>query len=266
MEPLSFTEHLKQAGLTEDQARLYESLVERGPSPASLAARKAGLSRTLAYKILSELEVLGLVSKQEEAGKVTLFTASHPLALKEMAERKEREAKDALSALEGVMGAMTSAYNLAGGKPGVEFYEGEEGIRKVIMDTLKSKSELLSYADIEAVGRYAKPLNDEYVALRKHRNIKKRMLVLETPTSRAFYGNKNPDITDVRFIKAPAEPFGSVMHIYDGKISYLTLSEERLLGVIIHDEHIFRTHKYLFEFAWEHSNTTQKRPIPTTPG
>ena len=257
METTTYEPHLVQAGLSPEQARIYESLVERGPSLASDAARRAGISRTLGYKVLGELSLLGLVEKKDEPGKVALFIAAHPLKLKEIVERREREAKDARTVVDSIVGGLSSAYNLAGGKPGVEFFEGLKGIRHVIFDTLQSKDTLRSYADIEAIGKYARDLNTEYVAERNRRKISKKMIVLDTPGSRAYFGNRFPDVTDIRLIKADEQPFHSVMHIYDNKVSYLTLSEERLMGIIITDAHIALTHRYLFDFTWAHAESIQ---------
>lgn len=252
-----FQQHLTQAGLSAEQARLYESLVKNGPSLASDASRRASVSRTLGYKVLGELIGFGLVDKKEDAGKVAIFTAAHPLKLKELIEKREQQAKDALTALEGVLGQMTSEYNIAGGRPGVQFYEGIKGIREVAWDTLTAKEELRMFADVEAIRKYIPELNAEYVAERKKRGIKKKTIVLDTAGYRESLKGGPPDLTDTRLIKTDQPPFRSDMHIYDGKVSYITFSDTRLIGIIISDPQIYATHKYLFDFVWEKAEVLQ---------
>ncbi len=94
------TQALVQGGLSLHQAALYECLVRRGALTASKASFLAGVPRTLAYKVLGELQNLGLVIKKDEKGSVSRFTAAHPLKLKEFADKKLEEAKGAKIALE----------------------------------------------------------------------------------------------------------------------------------------------------------------------
>ncbi|MEK7157337.1 MAG: helix-turn-helix domain-containing protein [Patescibacteria group bacterium] len=243
----TFEQHLVQAGLSGEQARLYESLVKSGPSPASDAARRAKVSRTLAYKVFIELATLGLVEKREDAGKVALFTAAHPLKLKELIEKREKEAKDALTALEGVLGQMTSEYNIAGGKPGVRFFEGAEGVRKILEDSLTSKTDILQYADVEIIETRFKKENDEYLKVRARRNIAKKLIVIDSDFTRRLYATVTEEAkSEVRAIPKGDAPFDVALMIYDGKISYLTLRAETPIGVIIADQSIYEMHRHLF--------------------
>jgi hypothetical protein len=54
----------------------------------------------------------------------------------------------------------------------------------------------------------------------------------------------------MKFIDHKLYPFNSVMQIYDGKISYITLSKTSKIGVIIEDKNIYQMHKSLFEYIW----------------
>ena len=45
------------------------------------------------------------------------------------------------------------------------------------------------------------------------------------------------------------------MQIYDNKISYLTLSDKEMIGVIIEDKYIYKMHKDLFEYMWKNIST-----------
>lgn len=243
----TFEQHLVQAGLSGEQARLYESLIKNGPSPASDAARRAKVSRTLGYKVLGELIALGLVNKREDAGKVALFTAAHPLKLKELIEKREREAKDAFTALEGVLGQMTSEYNIAGGRPGVQFYEGDEGVRKILEDSLTSKTEILQYADVEIIETRFKKINEDYLRTRAKRGITKKLIVIDSDFTRRLYATVTEEAkSEVRAIEKSDVPFDVALQIYDGKISYLTLRAETPIGVIIADQSIYEMHRHLF--------------------
>jgi len=58
------------------------------------------------------------------------------------------------------------------------------------------------------------------------------------------------DTTDTRFIDGKLYSFHAVMQIYDSKISYITLSDKSIIGVIIADQTIYQMHKSIFEYTW----------------
>lgn len=88
------TPSLEATGLTTQQATLYELLLGRGRERASRLVRETPWKRGVVYKILAELVELGLVEEKKTPGSVTIFLPRHPLALKDLAERREREARD----------------------------------------------------------------------------------------------------------------------------------------------------------------------------
>jgi len=150
-------------------------------------------------------------------------------------------------------GKLSSLFNLSVGKPGVQFYEGEDGVWEVLMDSLTASEEILTYADLEAIEKYIPALNAEYSTLREEKNVKKRGLVIDSPIARRFLSSYDGSVTHTKLISAKEHvpPFHTIMQIYDNKVSYITLTDDYLIGIIITDQHIANTHKYLFESLWE---------------
>ena len=253
MEPLSYEQHLIQAGLTPEQARMYEALIERGHSPASSVAKRAGISRTLAYKVLGELAALGLAEKREDPSKVALFVPTHPLKLKEIIEKRQQEAKDALSALEGVLGPLSSAYNVAGGKPGVEFFEGMKGIAAVLDDTLSAKEVIFTYADLKAIDDVYRDLNAKYIEKRKRRGVEKRGILADTPFTRQMLADYDTSVTDSRLIKYAEAPSKTIIQMYDGKTSYIVMDNAEPLSMIVHDPRITAAQRAIFDVLWNYA-------------
>jgi HTH-type transcriptional regulator, sugar sensing transcriptional regulator len=243
-----YEETFTQAGLSLDQAKMYEILLKGGVMPASKVALKAGLKRGLGYKVIEQLVFLGLVEKIDK--KVALFAPNHPSKLKEMLQKKAEDIKNTDAVLSGLLGPMISDYNLTVGKPNVRFFEGEEGVRKVLEDTLYSQEEILSYADIAVIQKYIPDINTWYVTEREKKGIKKRAILIDTPEARAILASYHRTITDSRVIKLETPLFESIMQIYDGKVSYITLSDNQKIGIIIEDVSVYEMHKALFNVTW----------------
>ncbi len=249
----TYFEHLTLAGLTDQQALVYESLLKSGASTASKLASAVQMERVIAYRILDQLLELELVVKKDEPGKVALFEANHPRHLEELIARREKEAQTAKESLAAVMGTLSSEYNLSVGKPSVQFFEGLEGIRTVAFDNLTAKGEILAYLDMSVIQAHLKDLNDEYVKVRRRLKIKKRNLVNDSLENRAYLADYHRDITDIRLVDRVHSPmqFKSMLQIYDNKISYMTFEKDKYIGVIIEDAHIAELHRQLYEFTWE---------------
>ncbi len=245
-----YEQTLVQAGLDEQQAIVYEALLKNGVLSAGAVHREVPLKRGLVYKVLDELVALGVAEKHQEAGKTILFSLTHPLALKELTEKREQVAKDAKMALEGVLPSLISDFNLVSGQPGVQFLEGEEGVWQVLQDTLQTKSVISTYADIEAVDKHIRVMNEKYAKKRDTLGIDKKVILLDTPYARERMKTYHRFVTDTKFIKLTTESFQSVIEIYDDKIAYITFGGDAMRGVIIQDKMIHTMHKALFEYVW----------------
>lgn len=251
-----YEQTLIQAGLNPEQAAIYEAMLRLGPSPARKISQNSPYKRSLVYKILDELAELGLATKKDEIGKISLFEPAHPIKLRELVEKQERKTRDAQVALDGVMAQLSSSFNLISGKPGVQFFEGLEGVNKITADSLTAKGVIYSYVDNEAVSKYVPKINDEYVKKRERLGIKKQMITVDGEYIRRKVKTYNPAVSEVRVIPSQY-PFVSVMQIYDNKISYLTLDEKNMIGIIIDDPYLAKMHKTLFEYTW-----SVAKPLP----
>lgn len=244
---------LIEAGLSEEQSAIYSALLDKGPLKAGAISSWTGLKRGLIYKVLDQLENMGLVSKKGGEGTVAVFAPEHPSALAVMMERKEKSLALAKETVAFSLGALSSKFNLLSGKPNVQFYEGKEGVEKVLEDTLNSKDEVLTYVDMEIVEKYFKDINDKYVGKREKLGIKKRILAIENNFSSELFkrwNKENPEffsVTDLKMVKTPVEGIEGAIQIYENKIGIITISNENLISIIIEDVRINKLFKSMFE-------------------
>jgi len=257
---LEYTKELTNTGLSDDQSVVYELLLKLGEQQASSISKKIpierSLSRPLVYKVLDELIEKELVEKNDPKNKVATFIAKHPVAIGKYFDIQKSEITKAKGKFDAISGHLSSIYNLSSGKPGVQFYEGEDGIWEVLMDSITSTEEVLTYADLNAINKYIPTLNAEYSALREDKNIKTRGLVIDSTEARKFISSYTGEVTTTKLISSEQEvvPFQTIMKIYDQKVSYITLTDDYLVGIIITDQFIANTHKYLFDSMWKCSS------------
>ena len=220
---------------------------------ASVIAKKIKRSRAIVYKDLEELEKLNLIEKHNLKNKPSVFQATHPSNLEKLIEEKENKLKKDKQIFENMLPNLISDFNITHSKPGIKYFEGIDGIKKVLEDSLTAKNTILSYADLEAIYKYTPEINEWYIQKRNRKKIKKRAILIDTPYARKFLQNYYSKITETRLIPDALFPFGSVMQIYDNKISYISLSETDKTGMIIEDKNIAQMHRSIFEFSWNYA-------------
>ena len=244
------TKILIELGLTEDEAKIYASLVENGFMPARTVALRVGLGRPLTYKILDDLIKKGIVEKKDTGGKITLFAPIHPSQLKMLLESRKKEIENTEKALEQSIGLMVSKYNLFIGKPNVQFFEGKEGVLQVAYDSLSSQTDVCSFIDTDVLLTTYPELNKEYVSKRLKNNVKKRIISTDSPIVReaAKYDDKN--LTEQRIVKKQIH-FATIVMIYDNKVSFITLDPNKSIGIIIEDPDIYKTNQAIFDYIWD---------------
>lgn len=116
---------LKEIGLSENEALLYELLVESGPKKASELVEPSGIGRGNVYNVLHDLRAKELVTVRE--GKFQLYEAKDPSALEPFLERKREELGRIESAFASTVRDLNSHFNLSTGKPAIQIFEGLDG-------------------------------------------------------------------------------------------------------------------------------------------
>lgn len=247
----TYKNDLMKIGLSANQAMVYELLIHHGKMRASRLAGLVGktLSRPMIYALLDELIATGLVEKEEIEG-VARFSPAHPSSIQTFVERNRAFVDTQTMAASLLIPKIVSGYNLTMTKPGVRFFEGDLGMRAVLADSLTTKTDIYSYADLESIQKFIPDINTEYVAERERLHIKKKGLVPDTAFNRAWLTGYHEKVTEAKLINYGMVPFQTIMQIYDNKVSYVTLGTDQKIGVIIEDPHISAMHKYLFEYLW----------------
>lgn len=247
-------EQLEKLGLSKEQAIVYLCLLERGFIKAGKIPEYTGIKRGLAYKVLDQLIELGLVKKHGDDSSVARYAPLSPEHLERFVNDKLAIAKQHQDILDGIYGNLKSQFNLLSGRPSVQYFEGEDEVRKMLLDSLETTGTIYTYADADMVAEYFPRLNQEHVAKRTELAIAKKILVADTKLGQKLYKeSKKNTLTEVRLINKDYIPFGAVAEIYDNKVAYVTASDIGISGVLIEDKQITNMQKFVFEALFEQS-------------
>ncbi len=250
-----YQKQLLQIGLTKTQANVLDFLLENGEHKASDIARAVKQPRGAIYKALDELLALELVEKLEKPGQIARFRPLHPRHLEKVLEKRENTLRQSKGILEEILPNLISAFNLTVNRPGVKFYEGEEGFKKVLYDTLASKTEVYMIINREALRDQEKfqEINEEYKRRRIRAGIKKKILRIGkiSPNEKFSESDENyRRLTEIKYTEKESEMFKASIQIYDNKISYQIVEGDNLVSVLVEDKNIYLLHKTIFELLW----------------
>lgn len=128
---------LQEIGLTKTQATVYSTLVKNSPCSPPALSMLIQESRTNTYKVLEQLESLGLVTRDNSVKKIR-YWASNPSVLRNLASEQQRKAETLISRLDAVLPEMTQEFYKNSEQAGVQYYQGKDGLEKIYQDQIKA--------------------------------------------------------------------------------------------------------------------------------
>ena len=248
---------LQKIGLSDKDAEVYLACLELGTQPASVIAKKAGLKRPTTYLILEALLKKGLVSEYTGSS-VKYFTAVSPEYLLNFVEKQRRELTSHQRELEQYLPQLQSLSNPYSLNPKVRFYEGIDGIERVMDDTLSvQKTEILSYSSIDRW--FSREDLQQYITqYGKRRVLEKKIplrgIVIDSVLARQYLEKDYPDspeLTQTRWFPQDISNFHNEINIYDNKVAICSLGRHELIGLIIESSEIADSQRVIFELAWK---------------
>jgi len=230
-------EYIRKTGLTENEAKVYLTLLEFGPNPAGTVSRKSGLHRRVIYDTAEMLIKRGLIGYIQRNNK-KLFQASNPQRILELIKEKEESIKN-------ILPDMLSFYNKTREKEETNFYKGKNGLKTVFEDQIEEGKEILILG--------ASPLAYEIMEFYFHWFDKKR-IADKIKTKIIFNKDKSEKIrkiplSEVRYLP---EKYSSplAVNIYGDKVAIILWSKENPFAIVIKQKEIAEGYRKYFELMW----------------
>lgn len=253
-----YHEFLEKLGLSANEAKIYELLLTNGKVKARDLVDHSGLGRANVYALLGSLTQKGLVSVSE--GTQQIFQVTEPTQLTSLVDAQVRATERLQNDFRAELPKLLSTFNLTTGKPAVRVFEGIDGLKEAIADSLEAKNGIMTYLDVSALTGVFAEANAAYVKQRINRGVLKRILVADAPETRAFFTEQGLRFTDVAYIPNFPTGFKTAMEIYDDTVSFFTMDNNRGIAVLMTDPRIAAMQKAQFEFLWNQYTTLPLSP------
>ena len=235
---------LEYLGLTTNEAKIYLSLSNIGPSSAGRIAKECQIERTSTYNSLQRLIKSGLISQIFENNK-KLFSAVEPSKIASSFKEKEQRALLLASKITKI-----KKNNEEEGK--ITRFTGNSGVKNVLNDILTTCKKEDEYLVIGLNGEMSQRLDNFtkiYVARKDEKKLRARALVKKTNK-----GHKMSKFTKVRYLPDNISSHSSIS-IYQDKVSIITWSANPE-SIIIENKKTADSFRSYFEYMWENAKST----------
>lgn len=223
---------LKAIGLNENEALVYQLLLELGPKPAQELIEPSGLGRGNLYNTLNSMKVKGVVT--EEISKKTIYKAVDPETLRTLAKTRVLEAQETLNQLEATLPSLKSAFRLITKQPTFRIFEGVNGIKKVYREILFQKEPIYSLVgpDAPAPELYAW-LRGAYLRERVASGIHVYGAISGGKKAEALEQQAREELRTVVDIPENEFPFEGEVTVFGDSIAFINYKETELVGLIL---------------------------------
>ncbi|MCB0343973.1 MAG: hypothetical protein KDD66_02600 [Bdellovibrionales bacterium] len=249
---------LRELGLSDKEVSAYVALIRFGTRTTSFVAKKTGLNRGTAYLALHGLLEKGFASKNVK-NNVQYFTGLKPSGIRTHLERRKEEVEQQIQRADELIDQLDQLANPIANKPKVQFYEGQEGARVAMLDSItaqeKSLRSFLSIHDVadflgaEFFEDYTNKRITRGPFLRTIRNRSKDEIAFSTNPYAKKYLTSRKDRREVRYLGKPIE-FPMSIYLYDEKVMALSSKHEGY-GLIIESNDLSSMLKEIFDVMWE---------------
>lgn len=254
----NFQKILQDLGLKDDEARVYEALLEIGQSVVSPVASLAKVNRTTCYNILESLAQKKLVSKSNYRGKIS-YRAENPAQIINNLENQKKQLELKIKAAKDYSDELSKRFTQKYTKPLIKYVEGFDGLKELYDDSLRcqnKKDGIMAYSSIrdltDELGDYA----HEYFKQRAKRGVPIRGIVPDTEAGKHIKRVQDTFLRTARLVPKEKFDFSPEIYLYDNKLAVFSFKER--FGFLLESKEIVDALKVAWRLAWERAEEYDK--------
>lgn len=241
---MKLTNKLIKIGLNETESVVYLDIIGNPDSTAFEIHKRTSLPKTSVYHIIENLNKRGLIDIWKKNG-VSYFSSDNPKKL--LNDIKEKE-----SLIEEIIPELINLSSKSKNKDTVKFYEGEDGVKIVMRDSLYycekfGIKEMLTAATEEFSIKTPRFIN-KWVEDREKMKIFVKMLIPNESKNipKGFETNK------WRETKLLPENFNlsGIINIYGDRVDLFSIRNNKMTAVVIESQEYTTLLKSFFLIAW----------------
>jgi len=245
MDPLQ----LQQLGLTENEAKVYLSLLKLGQTTAGPIVDDSKVTRSKIYDLLERLKTKGLVSYVIK-GATRHYSAADPSAVLQYIENKKEQLEKEKTMMEKLLPQLLLQQNLAKEKKFAEVFVGIRGMENAFLELARSfNAKDIYYALGASPGENQQQMQLFFTRLHKKRVEKKvKSFILFNEQSRGLFHEQEKS----KFVKAKylSQSTPTAINVYKD-ITIIAVLTSEPTTILIKNQETAQTFREFFETMWK---------------
>jgi len=235
-----YEQQLKELGLTDNETKIYLTLLKFGALNPTQLAKRTGLHRSYIYDTTEKLLEKGIINTILIKNK-RHFQPINPKILKQQLQIK-------LDHIDSIMPNLTNLFKATKEQTRVELHKGKRVYRTLIKDTIatlrKDNEVLIIGIDENTLINEIEPIYlKQYLNIIKRKNIKERIIIKR--------GSKKLKHKNLEYKELDKEYIGNTAQIiYQDKVAIFILGTPLHL-IIIENKQVAQTYRKQFELMWK---------------
>ncbi len=230
-------EELKELGLTDNESKIYLTLLNQGPCTAGTITSKSGIHRRSVYDAIDRLIEKGLIGYIKQ-NNIKTYEATNPKHLFEILKIKEEN-------IQKIMPSLIGAYEQTKEKKETLFFRGKNGVKNIFEDQIAEKKEILIIGASTEAYETLKYYLPHYDNARVKKKINVKILFDETVKKEKL---KIP-LSEIRYLKKNFSG-PTAINIYSDRVAQIIWTENPY-AILIKDKDVADSYKKYFEVMWK---------------
>ena len=244
---------LRHFNCSEHEADLYIYCLSMGAETIQKLAKGLGRNRTTVHSEIEQLLKKGLLYETRE-NKKRYIGAENPNVLYSLLQQRENELKVLKNNINYAVELLNSIKSSDARIPTVKFYEGVDGFKKMLEETLSAKGEILVFTYVKLFSELLDPEYLEgYFKRRSDKGIHTRLIF--PPCDFADKVNAKADEYKINVRLVPMDvDWKAGIFSWNDNIAIQSFTEGKLTCTVIENKDIaFFYRKIIFELLWGQS-------------
>ncbi|MEK6963313.1 MAG: helix-turn-helix domain-containing protein [Nanoarchaeota archaeon] len=235
---------LRELGFTENEVRVYLTLLDKGSLKAGSIAQLVHMNRGSCYHSLKQLMERGIVS-HTWIGKIQWFQPIEPERLLDYVKEKEENIRRVLPELQ-------ARYKELPKTGRIKLFRGKRGIQTMLLDLLDKGRIVRAFGQENILVKTLPHFIPSFAKKKIEKGIKTKLILGHPKEKKMMKKGAN---TEVRFfpmrIESPVN-----FSVYADRVLLMVLGDEPE-GVMIENVDAAKAYKQIFDFMWENA---KKKP------
>ena len=248
---------LKRFDCTPRETHIYLQSLESGPATVQELARQLRHNRVTVHSAVEQLIKQGFLFESRK-GKRRLIAAEDPGVLYRLLQRKQNELEQTKMSIDYIANLLSNISKTDRSIPTVKFYEGVEGFKKMLDQTLESKGEVLVFTYVDLFAKLLTPKYlENYYARRAKKNISTRLIFPSAIFAKEVSKKARQWKMQIRFLPEQLN-WKSGIFSWNDVVAIQSFTEGKVTCTIIENADIaFFYRKIIYELCWKQAQPVE---------